>query len=68
MNNKVWHKITISMAEQDVTIFPGEGFDHIVIQTKEIDEKTPGTRLYINAEEAEFLILKMREMINYVKQ
>jgi hypothetical protein len=68
MKNKVWHKVVIATEEQNVEIFPTEEFNGIIVETKELDEKTPSTRLYLNKDEMELLILKMREMMEYVKQ
>jgi hypothetical protein len=66
MKNKVWHKVVIATEEQNVEIFPTEGFDGIIIQTKELDDKTYSPRLYLNKDEMELLISKMREMMDYV--
>lgn len=68
MKNKVWHKVTIATEEQNVGIYPTEMFDAIIIETKEVDGKTGNQRLYLNKDEMELLILKMREMMDYVKQ
>ena len=68
MKNKVWHKVTISTEEQNVQVYPTETFDGIIVQTKELDDKTESSRLYLNKDEMELLILKMREMMEYVKQ
>lgn len=66
MDNKVWHKITITAGEQDVEIYPNETFNGIILEAKELDgESSP--RLYLNKDEMEFLIIKMREMMNYVE-
>jgi hypothetical protein len=67
MKNKVWHKVTISTEEQDVSIYPTEGFDGIIVETKEMDGKTQSPRMYLNEDEMELLISKMREMMNYAK-
>jgi len=65
MDNRVWHKITIATEEQNVEIYPNETFNGIILEAKELDgESSP--RLYLNEEEMEFLIIKMREMMNYV--
>jgi hypothetical protein len=68
MKNKVWHKVTIATEEQNVGIYPTEMFDAIIIETNELDDKTGNQRLYLNKDEMELLILKMREMMDYVKQ
>jgi hypothetical protein len=68
MKNKVWHKVVIATEEQNVEIFPTEGFDGIIIQTKELDDKTYSPRLYLTEDEMELLISKMREMMEYVKK
>jgi hypothetical protein len=65
MKNKIWHKVVISMDEQDVEIYPNETFDGIIVETKEMDG-THSSRLYLNKDEMELLILKMREMIEYI--
>jgi hypothetical protein len=67
MKNKVWYKVTISTEEQDVSIYPTEGFDGIIVETKEMDGTTQSSRTYLNENEMELLISKMREMMNYVK-
>jgi hypothetical protein len=67
MKNKVWYKVTISTEEQDVSIYPTEGFDGIIVETKEMDDTTQSPRMYLNEDEMELLISKMREMMNHVK-
>ena len=68
MKNKVWHKVTIATEEQNVEVYPTETFDGIIVGAKELDDKTESPRLYLNKDEMELLILKMREMMEYVKQ
>ncbi len=68
MKNKVWHKVSIATEEQNVEVYPNETFDCIIVETKELDDKTGNPRLYLNKDEMELLILKMREMMDYVKQ
>ena len=67
MENKVWHKVTIATEEQNVEVYPTETFGGIIIETKELDDKG-SPRLYLSEDEMELLILKMREMMTYVKQ
>jgi hypothetical protein len=67
MKNKVWYKVTIPTEEQDVSIYPTEGFDGIIVETKEMDGTTQSPRMYLNENEMDLLISKMREMMNYVK-
>ena len=66
MKDKVWHKTVIATEEQNVQIYPTEGFDGIIIETKELDDKTLNGRLYLNKDEMELLIVKMQEMMKYV--
>jgi len=66
MKNKVWTTTTISTQEQNVEISPNEGFDGIIIETKELDDKTLNGRMYLNKNEMEVLIIKMQEMMKYV--
>ena len=63
--NKVFHKTIISTEDQDIAIYPTETFDGIIVETKETDGKG-SSRKYLNKDELELLILKMREMMNYV--
>jgi hypothetical protein len=67
MKNKVWYKVTISTDEQDVSIYTTEDFDGIIVETKEMDDTTKSSRTYLNEDEMELLISKMREMMNHVK-
>ena len=67
MKNKVWYKIEIATEEQNVAIYPTETYDGIIVETKELSNKT-SPRLYLNKEEMELLIERMIEMMKYVKQ
>lgn len=65
MANKIWYKVQVSLeSQQDVSVYPDEGFDGIVVETVEIDDKTKH-RIYLNKEEMEMLIAKMQEVMNY---
>ena len=66
MKSKIWTKTVIATEEQYVDIYPTEGFDGIIVETKELDDKTLNGRLYLNKDEMEFLIIKMQEMMKYV--
>jgi hypothetical protein len=68
MKNKVWHNVTISSEGQDVSISPNEAFNGIILSTKEVGEKNFISRLYLNSDEMELLIIKMQEMMNYVDE
>ena len=68
MKNKVWHQVKIETEQQIVELFPNETFDGVVVQVKEFDNKTESLRLYLNKDEMELIILKMREMMDYLKQ
>ena len=67
MKNKVWHKVSISIEEQEVGVYPTETFDGIIVETKELDG-SGSPRMYLNIDEMEVLISKMREMMEYVKK
>jgi hypothetical protein len=67
MENKIWHKIKMDTEEQTVEVYPTDGFDGIIIETKELDGKG-SPRLYLNKDEMEFLIHKMQEMMGYVNK
>ena len=67
MKNKIWHMVKISTEEQDIEIFPTETFDGIMVEIKELDDKkTTSPRMYLNKDEMELLILKMRQMMDYI--
>jgi len=66
MKNKVWNKTIISTEDQDVSIYPTEQFNGIIVETKELDGDPFTSRLYLNRDEMELLIIKMQEMMNYV--
>jgi hypothetical protein len=65
MKNKVWNKVVIATEEQNVEIYPTETFNGIIVETKELDDKTGNSRLYLNKDEMELLIIKMQEMMKY---
>ena len=67
MKNKVLHQTVITTESQNVSIYPTEDFDGIIVETKELDDKTSNSMLYLNKDEMELLIQKMVEMMNYVK-
>jgi hypothetical protein len=67
MKNKVWHKVEIATEEQNVSIYPNETYNGIILETNEKDERE-SPRTYLNVDEMELLILKMREMMQYCKQ
>jgi hypothetical protein len=66
MKNKVWNKVVIVTEEQIVEIYPMETYNGIVVETKELDDPAGNSRLYLNEDEMELLIIKMREMMKYV--
>jgi hypothetical protein len=67
MKTKVWYKVVIGTEEQEVEVYPTETYDGIIVETKELDG-TGSPRLYLNLDEMELLITKMREMMEYVKK
>ena len=66
MKNKIWNKTFIATEEQNVEIYPTEGFDGIIVETRELDDKTLNGRLYLSKDEMELMIIKMQEMMKYV--
>jgi hypothetical protein len=64
---KIWHTVNISTEEQDISLFATDAFDGIIVEVKELDG-TPNSKMYLNDHEMEFLILKMREMMKYIKE
>jgi hypothetical protein len=66
MKNKVWNKTVIVTEDQDVSIYPTEQFDGIIVETRELDGDPFTSRMYLNRDEMELLIIKMQEMMNYV--
>ena len=68
MKKKVWHKVIISTStEQEIRVSPTETYDGIIVETLEFDG-TGSPRLYLSQDEMELLILKMRQMMEYVKE
>lgn len=63
--SKTWTKTVIALEEQNVEIYPTEDYSGIIVETKELDDKTSG-KLYLNKDEMELLIVKMQEMMRYV--
>ena len=68
MKNKIWYKVEIPTEEQSVEIYPDEFFSGIIVETKELEDKTTSQKLYFNKDEMELIIDKMREMMDYVKK
>jgi hypothetical protein len=75
MKNKVWHKVIITTEEQNVSIYPDETFwlepdtnGGIIVEIKYKDGDPFTSRLYLNRDEMELLIIKMREMMNYIDE
>ena len=68
MENKVFHKVSISTEDQNIEVYPTDGFGGIIVEAKELDDKTPSPRIYLNKDEMVVLILKMSEMMDYVNK
>ena len=68
MGNKVWHMVTIATEEQNVKIYPTDLYDGIIVSTEERSGTSKYAKLFLNEDEMEMLIIKMREMMEYVKQ
>ena len=67
MENKIWHKVTIHLDDQNVSVYPTDAFDEIIVEGEELDDSTK-YRIYLNKKQMEFLILKMREVMDYTQQ
>jgi hypothetical protein len=65
MKNKVWYKAVITTDEQEVSVYPTENFDGIIVETKELEFQV-SSRMYLNKDEMELLIVKMRHMMEYI--
>lgn len=65
--NKVWNKVVISTEEQNVEIYPTDLYDGIIVEAKELDGSI-SNRIYLNEDEMDLLIIKMREMMYYIKE
>ena len=67
MKNKIWYCTEITTeAEQNVSISPDETFSGIIVKTKEMDGDPFTSRMYLNRDEMEFLIIKMKEMMSSI--
>jgi hypothetical protein len=64
MQKKVWYKSVIATEDQNINVYPTENFDGIIVEAKELDDRKSPT-MYLNKDEMELLILKMREMMDY---
>ena len=68
MKKKVWHKVSIlTDTEQEIRVSPTETYDGIIVEALEVDG-TGSPRLYLSPDEMELLIIKMRQMMEYVKE
>jgi hypothetical protein len=66
MRDKIWYKVKFDTDEQTVEIYPTETFDGIILEVKEFDGSNL-SRLYLNQDEMELLVIKMTEMMKYLK-
>lgn len=64
---KIFVTTTIATEEQNVSVMPTEDRKGIIVETRELDDKTLNGRTYLNKREAETLILKIEEMIKYLE-
>lgn len=67
MAHKPWLKTEIKMEEQNVSVYPGEAWDCIIVETS-VDYTTLNGKLYLGRVEMELLIQKMQEMMDYVEK
>jgi hypothetical protein len=67
MKNKIWVQTTIATETKNINIYPTEEFDEIIVEINTLDNKI-NPKLYLNEDEMHLLIIKMREMMQYVKQ
>ena len=67
MAEKLWYKTQISLeCNQDVSIYPDDGYNGIVVEAVVLDNNTR-CRIYLNKQEMEFVIAKMREMMDFTE-
>lgn len=67
MAEKVWYKTEISLrAEQNIEIYPDEGYDGIVVKGKDIHTNN-SYHIYLDRNEMEFVIAKMKEMMDFTE-
>ena len=67
MEDKIWHKVTIHLDDQNVSVYPTDIFNGIIVEGEELDGSAK-YRIYLNQKQMEFLILKMREVMDYTQQ
>ena len=66
MSTQMWYKVVVpTRLEQQISIYPNEGFDGIIVEIEEIDNKE-STRLYLYKDEMNIFIEKMMEMMKHV--
>lgn len=63
----VWHKTTIVTEQHNIHIRPSENLESIVVETRELDGVKASGETYLNRDEMELLVVKMREMMNYLE-
>lgn len=64
---KIFITTTIATEDQNVSIMPNETFNGIILETKEVDDKTLNGRTYLSKVEAELLIIQIQNMIKYLE-
>lgn len=62
---KIWHKTEIATEEQNVSVYPNESWDGIIVEVTEVDGSHP-SRLYLSKYEMDLLMKKMKDMMDYV--
>lgn len=67
MADKICYKTEILLsAEQNVEIYPSSGYNGIVIKGKDV-HTNESYRIYLDRNEMEFVIVKMREMMDFTE-
>ena len=67
MAENLWYKTEISLeSNQEVRIYPDDGYDGIVVESVVLDNNTR-CPIYLSKQEMEFVIAKMREMMDFTE-
>jgi hypothetical protein len=68
MSAQMWYKVVVpTRMEQQISVYPNEGFDGIIVEIEEVDDNKESIRLYLYKDEMNIFIEKMMEMMKHVE-
>jgi hypothetical protein len=66
MSAQMWYKVVVP-TRMEISVYPNEGFDGIIVQIEEVDDNKESIRLYLYKDEMNIFIEKMMEMMKHVE-